>query len=168
MVLRVPFEQFASTVLRRGTGKEVFVCQELGVTLATASNQDKNILIASSTVLPLAEARKTLESSGLDVFDGQWSLEADGVSGLHSKMQVAAIAYRSANSMPGLWVDAFPAETTANEALKAMYDEMLENGEIDGISYEEFLRLGEANVLVVPLGQLSEFASDKLRRSDCS
>lgn len=168
MVLRVPFEQFASTVLRRATGKEVFLCQEMGVTLATASNPDKNLLFASSTVLPLAEARKALESAGLDVFDGQWSLESDGVSGLQSKMHVAAVAYRSANTMPGLWVDAFAAETGPNEALKAMYDELLENGEIDGISFEEFLRLGEANVLVLTLGQLTDFASEKLRRSDCS
>lgn len=168
MVLRVPFEQFASTVLRRATGKEVFVCQEMGVTLATAANPDKNFLIASSTVLPPYEARKALDSAGLDVYDGQWSLESDGVSGLQSKMHVAAVAYRSANTMPGLWVDAFPEEMGQNEALKAMYDELLENGEIDGISFEEFLRLGEANVVVIPLSQLTEYASEKLRRSDCS
>ena len=102
-----------------------------------------------------------LIESGLEVFEGEWSEDRTEASEEEPALYVAAIAYRSKERAPGLWVDAFESPPIQGQVLKALYDEFLENGEIQDVSFEEFVRISEPTVVIVSPEDLSAFARSK-------
>jgi hypothetical protein len=162
MVLQVCFEDFAATVKRVGEDStEAYVCASEGFSLATAHSEGR--VVAALTKLSVEEAKAKLEKDGLRVFAGRWTddlvLEAEGDPALEPF--VVGIAYRTDAGPPGLWIDAFEELPTQVQALKAMYTELSETGEMADVSFEEFIRLSDASVVIVTPADLRGFIAQK-------
>ena len=101
-------------------------------------------------------------AKGMEVAHGGWSHNVAGISdSLGELPYIAAIAYKSSDEMPGLWVDAFSETPTVAVAIKALYDEFRDTGEIGDISLEEFVRVANPNVTIVGPNELERFLAAK-------
>ncbi len=161
MVLTVPFEDYAS-VAKRLALVDVFVAERNSHTHISAVDIQKQVLVTAASELPLKEVTKKLESTGLHVFPGQWSdQDQGGNGGTNCEAFVAAVAYRSRESMPGLWMDAFPTMPTPQIVLRAMFDEFRSNDEIGNVTYEEFIKLAHPNVLILNPSEITTFVTSK-------
>ncbi|MCC7102903.1 MAG: hypothetical protein IT206_07480 [Fimbriimonadaceae bacterium] len=160
MVLRVSPESFAAEVESRLRVKDVYVIASGRHTLATAGDPATGLLIEAKFRTSLAKALDTLEKSGLKPRAGTWST-IEGEDGVEETPYVVAIAYRSEETTPGLWLDADIHEISTAEALKRMYDELRDNGEIKEASFDEFVRVIKPNVMVVPPHQIHGWADEK-------
>jgi len=109
------------------------------------------------------EVRRKLELAGFEVFEGEWGEAGEWPSDrmVEEPIYIAAIAYRSRERTPGLWVDAYPALPTNATALRTFYDELSTNGEILEISFEEFVRAANPNVVILGPNELQNFVKDK-------
>jgi len=161
MVLTVPFSDYPAVVKRQEL-VDVFVSARNKHTLLSAVDLKKNVLITSSSELSPAEVKSHLESAGLHVFPGQWS-EQDSTlnqNGIREAF-VVAVAFRSREAMPGLWMDAFATMPTPQIVLRTMYDEFRANDEIGNVTYEEFINLAHPNVVILNPGEVATFLAQK-------
>jgi hypothetical protein len=163
VVLQVPFDDFPKTLERvLGGCRDVYLAAHQRQTLVTASKPGSPV-IASFLDLPLAQAKKKLTDLGLNVFEGRWnsdlSLEHEGDD--LTDIFVAGVAYRTEAGPPGLWVDAYGTQPTQVQVLKAMYDEMIKTGQMTEVSFEEFVRLSDANVVIAGPNDLRSFVAEK-------
>jgi len=160
MVFRVELDAFPDTVARLLGTKVAAVSSRDGRTIVTAGAPDKGLVVVAVTSKPAADASMTLKESGFEVMPGEWIDEAafaiDDCDAADS--WVVGIAYKSRESTPGLWMDAFPYEPTHSEALKAMYDEFVLNGEVEDVAFEEFLSLAAPNVVLLSPSDVARFA----------
>lgn len=167
MVLRVPFSEFSGAVRRLLPKPEAYLEVVEGLVRLSAGSPGSGTVIECAVALPSGEVRDQLKSEGLEIFDGAWSLSerafptVSSTENLPAHFHVAAIAYVSRDKGPGLWVDAFPGEVSGVQALRAMYDELMANGEVSAISFEQFVNYSQANVLVIGPDQLAEWCHAK-------
>lgn len=160
MTLRVEFDQFASTVSRMLGAAPAFITRHSRGTVVTAADPSKNVRVQSRSPLGPDKARDALAAAGLEVLDGEWVLpddqdaEAEGV-------YVVGIAYASGEGRSGLWMDATRDAITPAEAVRAMYDEMRENGEVADVTFEDFVRAANPNVVVLSPYDLKHFLASK-------
>jgi hypothetical protein len=162
MVLTVPYEEFAAACKRVGA-KEVYLAPNGKGTVLTVGDLHKQVVIASKSDAPLTEVSEALESAGLNVFPGRWgdgSVEFAESSNGHSPF-VAAVAYQSNDSTPGLWMDAFPTPPTPLIVLRTMFEEFKANSEIGEVTYEEFVRYARPNVVILTPGDIATYLAQK-------
>lgn len=69
---------------------------------------------------------------------------------------VSAVAYRSRESTPGLWVDASTEEPDREDVLEKFYAEMTADGSAGAISYERFMEMAQPNVVIARSGELEQ------------
>ena len=164
MTLHVPFEQFAKTDLRMTQTKDVFVSPHGFGTLATAADPEKSLLVISHSDHALAAAKQKLTQAGLEPHDGIWKLTDEVLTEemAPSEAYIAAVAYKSGDTMPGVWVDAHATLPTQIQVLRAMFDEFRQTGELPDVSFEEFVRLSEPNVVVVSPNEVQSFLEKKV------
>ena len=163
MVLRVPFDAFADTVKRRLPGAEAYVAPRPFGSVVTAAQPGRALVVVSFCRRPPSEARRALEAEGLEVREGEWCHEGEPIESTEdrSDLHVGAVAYRSGESMPGLWVDAFLGPRTPAEVLRALYEEFLETGELRDCTFEEFVRTAQPNVVILGPEELARLAGRK-------
>ena len=163
MTLQVPFDQFTAAAARVLGVREAYVTRHPAGTLATASTSTARTVVAAISTCTLDETKAKLKEQGFQVHEGVWSTE--GLASLEEECpvesHVVAIGYESGDGRPGVWVDAFVDPPTHVQALRAMFNELLETGELSVVSFEEFVRLANANVVVVSPAQLRGFVSGK-------
>lgn len=156
MVLRVPFELFAEVLRKYGEENLAFLDLQDGEVVVTASLKSSSGFIESIAVDPQEEVRRALAELGVEVRDGRWTV--GGEEGPESRGAfIAAVAYKSRDAMPGIWVDAFPDSPTPALVLRRMYDEFVENGEVGEITFEHFIQAANPNVLVLTPDEIARF-----------
>lgn len=159
MVLVVEFDDFAAAAKRHLGEAVAYVAKANGPTMVTAADSRTGALVQSSTMLSPLEVRKRLEADGLTVVNGRWTLDPDATELDAGKpVWIAAVAYKSSDKLPGLWVDAYPERPTTGDVLTALYEEFGEEGDLQDISLEEFIRIGQPNVVIVSPEELDKFA----------
>jgi hypothetical protein len=162
MTLHVDFEHFAETAKRHLTSPFAYVSRLENRTHVTAADPATNLIISASSKLGLEEAKESLAASGIQIGTGGWSESSHGTSdSLGELPYIGVVAYKSSDEMPGVWVDAFPDPPTPATVLKAIYDEFRETGEVGDMSFEEFVRLANPNVIIASPTDLERFLSDK-------
>jgi hypothetical protein len=167
MVLRVPFDEFVSTVRRRLECAEAYLYSQGPVVLVTAGDATKGLIVAASAHQSAGRARSKLEKEGLTVFEGAFGDGfEDAFAPMASEATIVAVAYKSRETTPGVWVDAFPDPPTRTMAIRALYDEFRETGEIEEISFEEFVRLAEPNAVLVAPEEVQSFLREKALAPD--
>lgn len=163
MTLQVTFDEFAETVRRLLNIQEAYVTGHLSGSLATSAKPDKSVVVATLTPLDPGAAKAALKDLGINVFDGSWLTPEELLAPALSPSQpfIASVAYRSAGDKPGVWVDAFPSQPTQVSVLKAMYDEFRQTGEVDDVTFEDFVQFSNANVVIVSPAEIESFLKQK-------
>jgi hypothetical protein len=173
VTLHVPFNDFVPTVKRVLGVSDVYLRPLAGGVLLTAAQADLNIVVMSRSSMSVTATEDLLERNGVAVWPGFWG-DAELAAELSEEVAdtirpfIAAIAYRSDEDRPGLWVDAFESEPTAVQAIEAMYHEFLATGQVEEISFENFIERVKANVVVLsPEEQVAFALAKRTDSSDC-
>lgn len=163
MILHVDFDQFAPTVERLLAAKEAYVRAHNGTIAISSGSPDRRTIIGSSRRGSLEDIRVALEKAGFTVYEGEWGESGEWPSDrmVEEPVYVAAIAYQSREKTPGLWVDAFPDLPTTAIALRTFFDELSSNGEIGEVTFEEFIRAANPNVVILGPNELQNFLREK-------
>lgn len=122
----------------------------------TALNDDTGVAITTTTADGIDALRKFINKSGLTLRDGEWERAGDVV-----EVHTAGVAYGSREGTPGLWMDAFPFPPTQLDVLRAFFDEMVETGEVNNVSFDQFLKRVQPNVVVLSPEEQLMFAARK-------
>jgi hypothetical protein len=165
VVLQVPFEQFPDAVRRTFDGLSVaYISSQGNSIMASASQAGAKSVVIATTGLALEEAREKLVEAEMEVFEGRWTAELfqeEPPSDPVGTIYIAGISYRTEQGPPGLWLDAYPSLPTQVQVLRSMYDELIETGEMAEVSFEEFVRLSDANVIVASPSDLRSYLSQR-------
>lgn len=145
MVLTIPFEGFAEAVSRTFGGKVTYVGCLGRYTVVTAGDSATGTIYRSDVLISKEDVCASLKKAGFEVFVGIWR---DNVVE-QTALWVAAVAYRSSEASPGLWIETYDSEPTKGQVLTDMYDEFCENGEIDDLPLDDFVRNANANVVIL-------------------
>lgn len=166
MTLHVPIDQFPETVRRVVGSGEAYVSAGDGGSTATAFHPIKRLRVMARLAVSAEELQRVLETQGMEVRLGQW---ADGEAPHSERVPgtpyVAAVSYHAENGQSGLWVDAYESLPTSTQAIRALYDEFRDTGELDSVSFEEFVRMANPTVVIVSPSELVSFAEAKTVRS---
>lgn len=164
MVLRVEFEQFPQTVKRLLDCEQAYIAARPGGALISAADHKSHTLILCEVELTPEQTRPQLEKQGMEIFKGSWSLDGSELElGASGSAHVAAVAYESEESKPGLWMDAFAEKPTLADVMRTMYDEFRANGEVpEHTSLEEFIRLANPNVVILSPEQIGGYIEAKI------
>lgn len=158
MVLRVEVERFAAEVRSRLAVTDVYVTPHGTGSLGTAAHPDRDLVICCLCHRTAQELKRQLEADGLTAHAGAWSLEGeDPIALQQNEGWIAAVAYRTAEAKPGLWLDAYPAEPSPAEVLMNLYEEFRETGELGDYSFEDFMRQANVNVIIVGPEEAARF-----------
>ncbi|MHB8637084.1 MAG: hypothetical protein ACYC96_11505 [Fimbriimonadaceae bacterium] len=162
MTLRVPYSDFAAAATRFEV-REAYVLAKSCGTAVTSLVKTSGRILFSRTELSLEEVREDLTKKGMHVFDGAWSVDPPEDDAAHTEAPfIAAVAYVSAEAMPGIWVDAFAWQPTQVQVLRALYDEFRDTGEVGEVPFEEFIRLASPNVAIVSPLEIEGFVDSKV------
>jgi hypothetical protein len=159
MVFRVDLEQFAEAVRTHLKSNVAAVATRENRTVITAGDPEQRVVVAAASSKPAAKVREMLIEAGLTVTSGEWTESNEWALEPCEEQDayIAAVAYKSREEMPGLWLDAFPYEPSNGEILKALYDEFSEAGHLDSVPFEEFVRLSAANIVVLRPEDVARF-----------
>ncbi len=95
----------------------------------------------------------SLRAEGFTAFVGAfheaWSDPLPGV-------WIAAVAYRSHEDSPGLWVDASMEPPERDDVLHRFFGELSRDGEIGAMGYERFIEIAQPTVVIVRSDRLIE------------
>ncbi len=161
MVLKVDFAAFSKSVQRYAPGKVVFLASEAGRVILTASDPMTGMMLQSQTGQPLAKVQALLEADGFTVDRGRWVPDLGEGEYSCDELFVAAVAYRSSESKPGLWVDVFPSKPSTSDVLNAFFEEFSTEGMTANLSLDQFIRMSEPNVVVLDPSEISAFLAKK-------
>jgi hypothetical protein len=170
MTLRVPFDAFPDAAKRVAGSDEAYVAGYARGSVVTSANPSKSVVVTALSKDDPAATMEKVRAHGMKPFEGSWSeddllqLEADPMS----QATIGAVSYTTSESIPGLWLDAFPEQPTHVQVLKNMYDELRETGELGPVNFEEFVRLSSPNVVVVTPEQLRGFLAANVERGAAS
>jgi hypothetical protein len=167
MTLQVPIDGFVNAVEHIAGIKEVFVLAHPSGSVVTCAAPTRNVHIVCVCHLKPDQTKERLTSQGLTVNEGIWSedgqisIEADPLVSAY----VAGVSYVSSEHMPGVWIDAYPEQPNHVQVLRAMYDEFRQTGELDEVTFEEFIRLSNPNVVVLSMAELRGFMEAKTKEN---
>lgn len=151
MRLRVPFSDFADACARH-EARHVYLSVSARGTECTAPNSSGWLILASEPE-SLESVQSQLEAAGLTCSQGGLDLIGPALPPLW----VCGVAYKSREDTPGLWLDVRVSEPSVGEVLERFFAELSEDGELVGLTLEEFIRLTHPNVIIVPPGEVADF-----------
>lgn len=159
MILRVAIADYPKALDRHLGRVPVYVRVVLGVTVITAADPKRDLILRATCDWPKAKVEALLEGSADEVVEGEWIDEgSDDLLATLSETWLAAVAYRSSDKTPGLWVDAYATEPSAGDVLSKMYNEFVDTGEVRDLPLEEFLRITQPNVVLLSPDEQRQFA----------
>jgi hypothetical protein len=140
----------------------VYVSRTEGKTRVSAADLEKGLIVSATPNLSVDATILELESQGVRAGKGHWSDGVDRVSDSPADLPfIAAVAYKSRDDMPGLWVDASLDHPTHASVLKALYEEFQASGEIGSTTLEEFIRGAMPNVVILTPAEIEKYLNDK-------
>ncbi len=163
MTLRVPFIEFAPTVKRVLGIADAYISAHPGGSLVTSASADSATVVVAVCRETTEEAKVQLERQGLAAWNGAWAVDGSIEDELAPPFpaHVAAVAYRTSEDRPGLWVDAFDGAPSEVAVLEAMYDEFIKSGQIDPLPFEAFIEKAKVNVVILSPEEQAAFITQK-------
>lgn len=131
--------------------------------MVTAASADSATVVVSVTRESVEQARTQLERQGLAIWNGAWAVDGSIEDELAPPFpaHVAAVAYRTSEDRPGLWVDAFEGAPSEVAVLEAMYDEFVKSGQVDPLPFEAFIEKAKVNVVILSPDEQAAFVTQK-------
>jgi|CXWL01.1.fsa_nt_gi hypothetical protein len=162
MVLRVEFEHFVESARRVLDNPIVAITSDRMGSRITATDKSGSHIVSSSSSHPVKKVEADLRKAGFEVILGEWT-ETDSKTD-NENFSVAAVAYKSHESMPGLWIEAYSEAPSRATVLREIYDEFCGTGELQGTTLEEFLENTHPNVVVLSPDQIRRFLESRSKR----
>lgn len=161
MVLRVEPAEFKK-VVREQLGEVTVFLAELGSKLVlSAGKPERNLQIFALVPQRGEELASWLKAEGITTHPGGWVEVEKAVSEDLANTYVAAVAYKSRESSPGVWVDAFPNKPTSAEVLRMFHGELVAGAESPDIGFDEFCRMADPTVVIVSPAEIRGFRDEK-------
>lgn len=161
-VLTTDWDGFLDECKRRWPdGARVFLDQVGSQIHVSAVDLDKGVLVRTSVGSGMAKLTKSLSENGHSVRRGRWSATDQGVES--GEFWIAAVAYESSGSRPGLWVDVFPTQPTPSDVQAAMLAEFIAEGTLDQVDADELARRAKPNTVILGPDDVAGFVAAKLR-----
>jgi hypothetical protein len=163
MILRVAYDHIVDELRARLPGQPAYIGLVAGLSVVSGGDTAEGFTLYALCRQGTEVARAHLLEAGIEVRTGSWVTPGDlvDVDDEPARYWVATVGYRGRDPKPGVWMDAFPAEPTPAEVLRAIYQEFRETGELVETSFEEFLRLAHPNVVVLGPDEASRYAESK-------
>ncbi|MBI1335000.1 MAG: hypothetical protein JST12_05145 [Armatimonadetes bacterium] len=159
MTLRVPFDGFADAVRRNLSTHDAYVHSDNARVIVSAGQGEKGMVVISSSTLPIVEVRSKLHGEGLHVYDGLWSIGDD--LELLEMPYIGAVSYRANKEKTAVWVEAYPEMPTEARVLQDLFDEFRDAGEIEEVTFDQFVVSSQASVVVLSPDQIENFFTSK-------
>lgn len=160
MVLRVEPDIFIQELQDRLPGCRVYVQHFAGGVRLSAHSPETNLLLIADSSDTLEHVLQKLDDAEISHSAGMWQ-EVQDSTDEGAWPYIGAVSYRSAEEKPGIWVDGYPEAPIPAEVLKRLFDELRASGELSDVSFEEFLRLTHANVVIVSPRELQKYVFSK-------
>lgn len=162
MTLRLEFNDFLEEANSRSTGNKVFASGRGHDWTLTAAVPAENLILTTRSSLDYETLADRVAKAGLNLRQGSWTESEDAGGGSSSgAFCIAAVAYRSSETKPGLWVEAFPNKPTTADVLNAIFQEFTDQGDIRSLSLEQFIRISEPNVVILEPHEIDAFLAKK-------
>jgi hypothetical protein len=163
MTLRIPYDDFAATATRHKI-RDVYARPSGTGTELTAALGDSNRIVVCRADEDVDAVRSRLKPHGVEVHNGVWS--QDGASELIEEPVVtdgyiAAVSFVSEDTVPGVWIDAYPSLPSEVQVLRSLYDEFRATGELGEVAFEEFVRLAQPNVVIAAPNEIQGYLAAK-------
>lgn len=159
--LTVDFADFPEAARSVGGHAQAWVRAFGSGSIITAADPHNQTIVETRTTIRPEQAREVLLEAGFLVQWGYWSGPGEPHDTGAAPHFVAAVAYKSREENPGLWVDSYSSEPTQQQVLRSLYDEFVEHGELGDVSFDEFVRLAKPTVVIVKPDELSSFVEPK-------
>lgn len=159
MVLHVEFSHLSEEAKRHGLKPWVYLHTIGAKVIATLADPSSHMIVQSETRTTMEEAKAQAAEQGLLVHEGRWT--ADPMSGeinVQEQIWVAAVAYKSTEEKPGLWVQGYRGNPSAGDVLKDFFEEMAGEADLTGVSLDDFSQAVNPNIVVLGPNELAAFA----------
>lgn len=163
MVLQVELAHLAEEAKRHHVKPLAYLSKVGNRCTVTVGDPNGRFVIQADTPMDEDQVRASLTEQGMLIGHGRWV--PDPLAGelqVRESLFVAAVAYKSAEEKPGLWIHAYRGEPTVGDVVKAFYHEMSEEAGLTAVPLETFLAATEPHVLVLNPEQLEAFANQDL------
>lgn len=156
-------EEFADAVRRiLGTHDAYFVGRN-GGTLLTAVKESHSHMVQCWVNTSPEKVREELAKRDIVTHPGRWSLsmEPEQDDPGHTEAFIAAVAYKSGEDTPGVWLDPYRTLPTSIQVIQNLYNEFRSTGELGEVSLEEFINKAHPNVVILRPHQIADLLKDK-------
>lgn len=136
-------------------GATIFLARDGRFTVLTASDTQDGIIFRCKHAIALEEARHLLQTLGHTCQNGVWSSETEHQS--LDELYIAAVAYKSDEKQPGLWVDVYNHYPTPSTVLSKLLNEFNSDGTLDQADNDTFQKIANPNVVILTPEQIQHF-----------
>lgn len=160
MVLEVEFIDFATEAKERFAKPVAYLADTSTGLQVTAGDSATEFILFARSSLSRDAAKAALEKEKITVRHGAWIGEEE--MALHAQLldsHVAAVAYKSSEDRPGLWVEAFANEPTHNDVLSRIFTEFQGAGLTGKFELDDFIRIADPTIVILSPEQLRAFAT---------
>ncbi|MBS1709255.1 MAG: hypothetical protein JSS65_11130 [Armatimonadetes bacterium] len=148
MTLKTTLRRLIDIVKTECPTEPAYVSLQQGRTVVTVARQDTDTVVHAYAEGGVSQTKAYLEQEGVEAHDGAWF--QDGMpEDQGTKVWIGAVAYKSDEPKPGLWVDAFPIRPSAGDVLASMYQEFEDEGLVPPDKLDAFLVAVEPNVVIL-------------------
>lgn len=148
MTLRTTLKRLVEIVRDECPGEPAYVSLQQGRTVVTLARKTDGVVVLAYAEGGVTVTKAYLEQEGIEAHDGAWY--DDGMpQDQGTRVWIGAVAYRSDEPKPGLWVDAFPVRPSPGDVLEALYAEFQDEGLVPEGKLDAFLAQVEPNVVIL-------------------
>lgn len=159
MVLHVDFSHLIEEAKRHGLKPWVYLHTIGSKVVATVADPSSHMIVQSEARITIDEAKASAAEQGLLVHEGRWTPDPmSGEINVQEQIWVAAVAYKSTEERPGLWVHGYRGNPSAGDVLKDFFDEMSGETDLAGVSLDDFSEAVNPNIIVLGPNELAAFA----------
>lgn len=136
-------------------GATIYLAREGRNTVLTHLDSRDRILFRCEHPVTLEEATAALNTLGHTCQKGVWSTESEHQS--LEELYIAAVAYKSDETKPGIWLDAYDHQPNPSEVLANLLAEFNAEGTLNDADNETFTKIAHPNVVILSPDNIQNF-----------
>ncbi|QYK53026.1 MAG: hypothetical protein KF824_12300 [Fimbriimonadaceae bacterium] len=156
MQLRTDWEGFIAELRNRWpNGATVYLARDGQFTLLTALDPSDKTIFSARVSDTLESLSAQLQGMGHDCRNGIWTTQSGAT--MLEDLHIAAVAYKSDEKKPGLWVDCFPYLPTQSEVISKILEEFNADGTLETTDNDLFANIAVPNVVILTPAEIQQF-----------
>lgn len=156
MQLRTDWEGFIAELQNRWpNGATVYMARDGQFTLLTTLDPEDKTIFSARVPEILEILTDKLISYGHQCRTGIWTTQS-GTTMLED-LHIAAVAYKSDEKKPGLWVDCFPHQPTHSEVMTKLLAEFNDDGTLETTDNDLFAKIAVPNIVILSPAEIQQY-----------